>query len=349
MVDPETSHTPWPRLKTHKCPRPLPSFAAAASFLGAPFPGHPVKVCASQNPQVPPWPQSKEGSCAGGRLLRVSLATFHLFACPGGPGSHAPAPCRAQPATQLTRLWRPQRVHSLEPHTDEGAELDIHLCVCSVVGHVHGLHSLRGHSRHSGAPQLPARKAGPTHGPAYPVEQLLWGQNFAIFIQPGEGGGPELPVLPGVQAWAAPSPPTRLPGQGTGPVTCTSYTAPGANTPSQSLSPPPGLLPGGWGECQGQGDRSQVKATGAKCTLHHPASSCRQLRRTQARGEKDSGGHGSSQRLTSSINSQGWQAPPSRDGFFSPCSNRALRAGQRVPRTRSVTASVTASSPATEY
>lgn len=73
-------------------------------------------------------------------------------------------------------------------------------------------------------------------------------------------------MLPGVQAWAAPSPPTRLPGQGTRPVTCTSYTAPGANTQSQSLSPPPGLLPGGWGECQGQWDRSQVKATGSQCT-----------------------------------------------------------------------------------
>lgn len=53
--------------------------------------------------------------------------------------------------------------------------------------------------------------------------------------------------------------------------------------------------------------------------------------------------------LTSSMNSQGWQAPPSKDGFFSPCSNRALRAGQSVPRTRSVTPSVTVSSPAMEY
>lgn len=53
--------------------------------------------------------------------------------------------------------------------------------------------------------------------------------------------------------------------------------------------------------------------------------------------------------ITSSINSQGWQAPPSKDGFFSPCSNKALRAGQRVPRTRSVTPSVTESSPAMEY
>lgn len=37
-------------------------------------------------------------------------------------------------------------------------------------------------------PQLPAQEPDPTHGPAYPIEQLLRGQNFAIFIQPGEGG-----------------------------------------------------------------------------------------------------------------------------------------------------------------
>lgn len=36
-------------------------------------------------------------------------------------------------------------------------------------------------------PQLPTLKACPAHGPAYPVEQLLWGQDFAIFIQPERG------------------------------------------------------------------------------------------------------------------------------------------------------------------
>lgn len=53
--------------------------------------------------------------------------------------------------------------------------------------------------------------------------------------------------------------------------------------------------------------------------------------------------------LTSSMNSQGWQAPPSRDGFFNPCSNMDFKAGQSVPRTKSVTPSVTESSPAMEY
>ena len=63
-------------------------------------------------------------------------------------------------------------------------------------------------------PQLPTLKACPAHGPAYPVEQLLWGQDFAIFIQP-ERGGPKLPALPW-WARAAPSPSStpspRLPG-----------------------------------------------------------------------------------------------------------------------------------------
>lgn len=140
-------------------------------------------------------------------------------------------------------------------------------------------------------PPAATPEAGPAPGPAYPVEQLLWGQNFAIFIQPGEGGGPELPVLP-EQAWAAPSPP-RLPGQGTGPVTCTSYTAPGANTPSQSLSPPPGLLPGDGESVRDNGIGPRSKPQGLSA-LGHPMSSCHQLPSTQAHGEKDSGGRGSS-------------------------------------------------------
>jgi len=49
------------------------------------------------------------------------------------------------------------------------------------------------------------------------------------------------------------------------------------------------------------------------------------------------------------MNSQGWQGPPSRDGFFNPCSNMDFKAGHSVPRTKSVTPSVTESSPAMEY
>jgi hypothetical protein len=37
------------------------------------------------------------------------------------------------------------------------------------------------------------------------------------------------------------------------------------------------------------------------------------------------------------------------EGFFRPCWKMFFRAGQRVPRARSVTAAVTASSPAREY
>lgn len=43
-------------------------------------------------------------------------------------------------------------------------------------------------------PQLLTLEAGPPAAPPYPVEQLLWGQDFAIFVQPE--GGPELPAPP---------------------------------------------------------------------------------------------------------------------------------------------------------
>lgn len=33
---------------------------------------------------------------------------------------------------------------SLEPNADEGTKLHIHLCMCSIVCHVHSLHSLQG-------------------------------------------------------------------------------------------------------------------------------------------------------------------------------------------------------------
>lgn len=52
---------------------------------------------------------------------------------------------------------------------------------------------------------------------------------------------------------------------------------------------------------------------------------------------------------TSSMKSQGWQGPPSIEGFFRPCRKMAFKAGHSVPLTRSVTASVTESSPANEY
>lgn len=114
---------------------------------------------------------------------------------------------------------------------------------------------------------------------------------------------------------------TPPPSPGSELVTCRSYRAPGGNTPSQSLSLLPGPLP--WGKHD----------TGFALVPQSPPC---QL-------------PGSCHLVTSSMNIQGWQAPPSRVGFLSPCSNRALRAGQRVPLTRSVTPSVTVSSPAMEY
>lgn len=53
--------------------------------------------------------------------------------------------------------------------------------------------------------QLPTQEACPTPHPTYPVEQLLWGQDFAIFIQPEGGIKAASPTLVSA-AWAVPSP-----------------------------------------------------------------------------------------------------------------------------------------------
>lgn len=55
-----------------------------------------------------------------------------------------------------------------------------------------------------GGLQLPTQTAGPTQHPAYPVEQLLRGQDFAIFIQP-EGGIAAAGAALGCVARAVPS------------------------------------------------------------------------------------------------------------------------------------------------
>lgn len=99
----------------------------------------------------------------------------------------------------------------------------------------------------------PAAKPGglPHPLPAYPVEQLLRGQDFAVFIQPE--GRPKLPVLPWCARLGRSLPAPGLPGDparrtpGWGLVTCMSYTALGVNTRSRSLFPPPGRPPGGQG------------------------------------------------------------------------------------------------------
>lgn len=61
------------------------------------------------------------------------------------------------------------------------------------MGHVNGLHSLGGTAVTQVSPAAHPRGQS-THGPPYPVQQLLWGEDFAIFIQPE--GGPELPAPP---------------------------------------------------------------------------------------------------------------------------------------------------------
>lgn len=49
------------------------------------------------------------------------------------------------------------------------------------------------------------------------------------------------------------------------------------------------------------------------------------------------------------MNSHGWHGPPKNDGLFMPCSSTAFTVGHSVPLTKSVTASLTASSPAQVY
>lgn len=144
----ETS--PSSRLEPHKWPNP--SLVCCGDLIS----GHLTKML----PQAPPLATKQlvlDWTKAFGSHPR-QLPFVHLLGaqltCPRSPNS-------TQPRLPLIRPdchTHSGRTHSLEPHTDEGAELDVHLRMCGIMCHVHGLHS--------------------------PVEQLLWGQNFAIFVQP---------------------------------------------------------------------------------------------------------------------------------------------------------------------
>lgn len=138
-------HSGWPgsAAQTPKLPsgrRPLPS-----------WPGWPVPVSPPPGlllQSVPPETREHLASPqnAGGRLLEAGLAALSVRVLgPEGPltGTHR---ATAQASTHPTGrpLAHSRQGYSLEPHTDEGPELDVHLCVCSVMGHVHRLHSLGG-------------------------------------------------------------------------------------------------------------------------------------------------------------------------------------------------------------
>lgn len=66
----------------------------------------------------------------------------------------------------------------------------------------------------------------------YPIQQLFWSQDFAIFIQPARTRVLSLAVVLDTGRYHRYYV-----------CTCMSYRAPGGNTQNQSLSRPPGLLP----------------------------------------------------------------------------------------------------------
>lgn len=244
-------------------PKPPPSFAVVTSFLGSPSLVILLKSVLHKTPQVPPPAAKHRLDEAFGSHPRCLP-----FVCPtpGGPSSHAPAPPQGQLRLLLIRrdyhTHRPR--HSLEPHADEGAELDIHLRMCGVMGHVHRLHSLGGHSCHSGTPSCQPRR-WPHPWPHLPGRAAPLGSELC-HLHPTWGGGAKLPVLPGVQAWAAPSPP-RLPGRPARagdraqlPVCLTQHQA-RIHRVEVSFHLPARCL-GDRGQCQGQRGRSKVKATG---------------------------------------------------------------------------------------
>lgn len=123
-------------------------------------------------------------------------------------------------------------------------------------------------------PQLPAQEQDPTHSPAYPVEQLLWGENFAIFIQPREEGKPscqccQMCRLGLLSPHKAVRTPARVGGLGLGYLYVLHSTR-REYTESKSLSTSRPAAWGAGGKCQGQQGRSQVKATGSNSPPHEP-------------------------------------------------------------------------------
>lgn len=176
---------------------------------------------------------------------------------PRRPCSQAPAPPGPKPRLPLVQLWTIMLAAGADTYLSptqmrERSFTSICACTASWVTFTDCTAcktqlSLR-------CPQLPAQEPSCTQGPTYPVEQLLRGQNFAIFIQPGDVGNQSclvcrLGLLPLPQQGCQDGHPARVGDWGL--VTCMSYTAPGENTLSRSLSLLPGLLPEGRGIVSG--------------------------------------------------------------------------------------------------
>lgn len=117
---------------------------------------------------------------------------------------HSPcSPQGPQPRLPLTQLWTVTPTVGTDTHlspTQMRERSLTSICACAASWVTFTDCTAWEDTAVTQVPQLPAQESDPTHGPAYPIEQLLRGQNFAIFIQPGEEGNPK---LPDVQAWAA--------------------------------------------------------------------------------------------------------------------------------------------------
>lgn len=195
------------------------------------------------------------------------------FVCPTPGGLEGPAhsPCSPtgpKPGCHSKQLWTVTPTvgrHSLEPHTDERAELDVHLHVCSVMGHIHRLHSLGGHSCHTGAPAA-SPGARPHPWPCLPDRAAPPGSELC-HLHPTWGRGTQSCQMcrPGLlsPSMLLPGP---LPGWGPGaqlPVCLTQHQA-RIHRVEVSLHLPACCLEVVGRERQAQRGRFQVKATGPK-------------------------------------------------------------------------------------
>lgn len=191
---------------------------------------------------------------------------------PGGLEGPAHSPCSPtgpQPRLPLIQLWTVTPTVGTDTHlspTQMRERSLTSICACAASWVTFTDCTAWEDTAVTQVPQLPAQEPDPTHGPAYPIKQFLRGQNFAIFIQPGEEGNPKLPdVKLGLL-----SPPMMLPGPlptwGTGaqlPVCLTQHQA-RIHRVEVSLHLPACCLGVLGREHQGQWGRFQVKATGSK-------------------------------------------------------------------------------------
>lgn len=162
----EKAHTRWPGSGPHKCPSSLQAGAPSPACGGHISGKSPHRApCYNLRLTKPASVPSPAHEMMAGLALEEGLWESPLLPCLSRSWTGTPLPHRAtaQATTRLTGLSLAHggQRYSLEPHADEGPELDVHLCVCSVVGHVHRLHSLGGPSCHSGGSSCQPRRPAP--------------------------------------------------------------------------------------------------------------------------------------------------------------------------------------------